>query len=61
MGMTDFQAQRECGVLEGVKSRWRSARRLGRLAAPPGQVGAAPPARAEARTPTFPFVSRRLR
>lgn len=42
----------------GANRRRTSA--MGRLAAPPGHAGAAPPTKADARTLIFPFVSRRL-
>jgi hypothetical protein len=54
-GMSKLKARHESGAFEGAKSRWR----LGRLAAPPGHAGAAPPGEAASRTPIFQFVSRR--
>ncbi len=57
-GADGFSTRCESGALERVKGRWR----LGRLAAPPGHVGTAPPgSRAARRTPVIKFVSRRQR
>jgi hypothetical protein len=57
-GVNGFSARCESGALEGAKSRWR----LGRLAAPPGHAGTAPPGgTAATETPVIQFVSRRQR
>lgn len=55
-GVNGFNTRRESGALEGAKSRWR----LGRLAAPPGHAGTAPPGGTAAKgTPDIQFVLRR--